>query len=379
MNFHSGQQFHAASGRNSHWRKLVGVLALLSLPMSVFAACDRACLEKAVADYAAALVKRDAAALNVTSDVKVSENGQQVKLGAGPSWQGITRFKSQPQYVADVQQQEVAYVGVVEDAGKPAFLGLRLKLRDNAIAEVESVLTHDGEGGPAFEPEGFIYREAPYLRDVPKAVRSSRDELAKVANTYWDVSTTGSHVGDDIPYTVDCWHFENGMNTNWERFMNTNEQSQLSRPEYQPQAFDGRIWRCAREAYLSTSNWVQARDRHYVVDEERGLIFNLVYVDIKGRSPLNGPPGAAANGMGAAGPQGAAPAAGMAAAPAAQSSPIEGPGAAPLGMSQTGMQRSMAGEPHTMVHFEVMRIVGGKIAREQDVMHQLSAQAKRIF
>ncbi|MGC3982437.1 MAG: hypothetical protein QM808_14400 [Steroidobacteraceae bacterium] len=352
---------------------IAGLIHITSSAAADNASCDRTCLERHVGRYAAALVKHDPTGLPLAANVKVSENGVASKLGEGISWKGITKFKSQPQYVADVTRQEVGYVGVVDDNGSPAFLGLRLKVVNNQIIEVESILTHDGEGGPAFEPEGFIYREAPYIRDVPKKIRSSRDTLVKVANIYWDVSTTGSHVGDEIPYTVDCWHYENGMNTNWERFMNPNEQDRLSRPEYQPQEFDGRIWRCAREAYLSTSNWIKARDRHYLMDEERGLIFNIVYVDVKGRSPLSGPTTTTqpAIGMAASNP--------LPGTATAQNDPIEGPGAAPLGMSPIGMQRSMAGEAHTMVHFEVMRIVDGKIAREQDVMRMLPAEIKRMF
>jgi hypothetical protein len=364
--------------------KAVGVLstAVFALSLSVtalaadkLAACDRLCLQKFVGEYAAALVKHNPAGLRIAANARVSENSELVPLGAGPSWQGINSFKSQPQYVADVPAQEVGYLGVVDDAGKTAFLGLRLKIRDNAITEVESVLTHDGEGGPAFEPEGFIYREAPYIRDVPIKVRSSRVELVKASDIYWDVSTN-THDGSQIPYTTDCWHFENGMNTNWERFFNPSELPRLGRPEYQPQAADGRIWVCAREAYLSTTNWVKARDRHYLLDEERGLVFQIVYVDVKGRSPLNGPvtTGNAAARGGGLGPGGLGAPGGT-----AIREPIEGPGAAPLGMSMAGMRASMAGTPHTMLHFEVMRIVGGKIAREQDVMHMLPEAAKRQF
>jgi hypothetical protein len=350
-------------------------LSLTALAADKSAACDRICLQKFVGEYAAALVKHDPAGLRVAANARVSENSESVSLGAGPTWQGITSFKSQPQYVADVPAQEVGYVGVVDDAGKTAFLGLRLKIRDNAITEVESVLTHDGEGGPAFEPEGFVYREAPYIRDVPVKVRSSRAELAKATDIYWDVSTN-THDGSQIPYATDCWHYENGMNTNWERFFNPSELSRLDRPEYQPQPADGRIWVCAREPYLSTTNWVKARDRHYLLDEERGLVFQIVYVDVKGRSPLNGPvtTGNAAARGGGPGPGGPGGPGG-----AASREPIEGPGAAPLGMSMVGMRASMAGTPHTMVHFDVMRIVGGKIAREQDVMRMLPEAAKRQF
>lgn len=382
--------------RMKQWTRLAGLVSTAVLfshsianAADNTAACDRNCLEKFVGDYAVALIKHDPAGLPTASEIKVSENGQAVKLGVGDSWRALTAFKSQPQYVTDVQAQEVGYVGVVDDGGRAAFFGLRLKIQNNQITEAESILTHDGEGGPPFLPEGFMYREAPYVREVPKKVRSSRQQLLKVASTYWDVATS-SHDGSKIPDAIDCWHFENGMNTSWERSIFADEIAKLSRPEYQPQPYDGRIWTCAREIYLTTASWTAARDRHFIVDEERGLVFNLAYVDSKGRGLLVAGPGDNATATPPAGapPQNSAPASNAPAAPAATAnplaaygpkSPIEGPGSAPVGMSMAGMRTAMSGKPSTMAHFLVMRIIDGKIARQQDVVRAVPEGAKRLF
>jgi hypothetical protein len=354
------------------------LLSVANRSIAAAPACDRACLQGFVGDYAIALIKHDPSGLRVSPNLKVSEDSVEVKLGAGPSWKGITAFKSQPQYVSDVQAQEVAYMGVVEDAGKPAFLALRLKIADNQITEIESVLTHDGEGGPAFEPEGMMYREAPYIRDVPSRVRSTRATLQQVANTFWDVSTS-THDASKVPYAMDCWHFENGMNTNWERFFNPNEIERLSRPEYQPQAADGRIWTCARETILTTTAWKAARQRHFVIDEERGLILTITNVDYPGRGmpaapgPTAAPQGAGAPGAGGPPPAGAPPGGSDA------RNPIEAGGNMPVGMSAKGMQAAMAGGGYVVSHFMLMRIVDGKIAREQDVMRVVPTGTNRIF
>lgn len=281
----------------------------------------------------------------------------------------------------------------MDDAGKPAFLGLRLKIQNNQISEVESVLVHDGEGGPAFEPEGMIYREAPYIREVPTKVRGSRDQLIGVANTFWDVSTS-SHDASKVPYASDCWHFENGMNTNWERTFNAEEVARQNNPAaYAPQA-DGRIWTCARETYLTTTAWKVARQRHFLVDEERGLVFSITNVDYPSRNAgslipqqagaANGmagggtPPPAAAGGPPGGAPQGA-PGGGMGAGGPSSRSVIEGSSSGPLGMSTKGMQLAMSGQGYSIAHFMLMRVVDGKIAREQDVMRILPEGAQRIF
>jgi len=334
--------------------------AATALPGAAMAqgSCDRDCLQKFVAAYVDAMVKHDPSSLPLAPGAAATQNGQPLTLGQGV-WRTITGVLSQPQFVSDVAAQQVGYVGVISDAGQPAFFGLRLKIVDGKIAQIETLLTHDGEGGPAFEPQGFIYREAPYIRDVP--VRETRAELLAVANDYWNIATS-THDGGAVPYSVDCWHFENGMNTDWERAFMPNELSKLSQPAYQPQAYDGRIWTCAREVYLTTASYTAARDREFLVDPDRGLVMVIVKVDVKGRSGPIALPRAGS---------GTAPAAG----PAPAVDPIDGPGLRPLGMSDVGMKNAM-GRTYTAYHFEVMRIVGGKITREQDIMHQLPAGAE---
>ncbi|HTP38733.1 MAG TPA: hypothetical protein VMI92_04090, partial [Steroidobacteraceae bacterium] len=231
--------------------------AALAAAADASASCDRECLQGLVSNYVNALLRHEPSAVKATPHYKATLNGEPLR-GTDSLWKTLEGIQSGPQYVSDVPNQEIGYLGVVTDAGQPAFLALRLKVANGLITEAESILTHDGEGGPAFEPAGLIYRESPYIRDVPKAHRSSRAELLKVANSYWDISTT-THRGETIPYTVDCWHFENGMNTDAERMLTARESPTAI--ESQPQDFDGRIWTCAREAILSTTAWTAARDR----------------------------------------------------------------------------------------------------------------------
>jgi len=379
---------------------LMSIGGLFLMGNAYAADCDRACLEQHVSDYASALINKDPSSLKVTSNLKVSENSVAVKLGQGPSWEGITAFRSQPQFISDVQNQEVGYMGVVTSKGEPAFLALRLKINDDKISEVESILSYDGEGGPAFLPEGMIYRESPYIREVPKENRSSRQELIDVANIFWDVSTS-THDAAQVPYAVDCWHFENGMNTNWEREVSAGDSAMVQRnPEaYEAQAYDGRIWTCARETYLTTSAWKEARQRHFLVDEDRGLILTVTNVDYPprnagsiipdgGQEGGQGGPGGAPGGQGGPGPQaaggpGGAPGGqggpGGPGGPGGARDPIQGSSGGPVGMSTKGMQAAMAGNGYTTVHFMLMRIVDGKITREQDVMHTVPYETSRIF
>ena len=42
---------------------------------------------------------------------------------------------------------------------------MRLKIAGDRISEIETLVTHEGEGAP-FQPEGYLWREAPFIREV---------------------------------------------------------------------------------------------------------------------------------------------------------------------------------------------------------------------
>lgn len=314
--------------------------------------CARACLKKIVDDYVEAMLKRNTAAVPVAADAKVTENAVSIKLGAGNDWQTARKFLSTPsttQYVADVQAGQIARMGIIDVDGKPAFYAVRLKIANNKIGEIETLLAPETLARP-FQPEGYLWREAPFVREIPMPIRSSRQELLKTANTYWTVAGS-THKGSEVPYSVDCIHVENGMNTDWERPLDSIE---AITPLENPQSmFDGRIWTCEREVNLTTRTFDKVRGLRYLVDEERGLVLAFNIVDknstqlnmvmeingVKRTNPEYGPPSRGADGWPAQG----------------------GGGPPPAANAQVGA----ATETPSLYHAALMRIVNGKIHREQ--------------
>jgi hypothetical protein len=328
----------------------VGIL--LAMPMAQAASCDRACLLAHANRYLEAMTRHDPALLSFARDAKLAENHHAMKAGEG-IWKTAVSFSKARQYVADPQTNQVGVQAILDDAGKPALFALRLQIANNEITEAETLVTHDGEGGPPFEPEGFLIREAPYIREVPQQVRSTRAVLLQAAQQYWDLATT-THKGDDAPYTTDCFHFQNGVNTSWERELTPAEAAAPERNA--PQPYDGRIWICARELTLTTQPWIRERSVRTLVDVERGLVMTWNLVDVKGRP----------------GPDGKIP------PPPKPGDPIPPlPDNAPPGLSALGW--SLRGQPQTLYHAEVKRIVDGKIQREQVFQRSLPADAKSAF
>lgn len=393
-----------------HWASVPAVL-LAGLSMAAppqasnTPACDRACMENYATSYAKALIKHDASNLPLAATVKMTENGKPTAVGQG-IWQTTKRFYSAPnttQYVVDFTTQQVAMMGVI-DVGVPAIFATRLQIADGKITEIETLVKRESDAGSPFWPEGYLWREAPYIRTIPAKLAMSRSKLAKTADTYWKASTT-THKG--VPYSGDCVHLENGMNTSWERPLASWE---VENPKDNPASdYDGRIWTCDRELQLTTRSWHTTRLHRRLIDEERGLVLDWNLVDrdtaLQARSvpiptqnkdgspvtpPAWGPPSRSGEG---GWPRCTGPlCGGDTEVSSAAVMPSMGPAMGMGGEGGQGGQTGMGGGPGgpqgtgqfglnatqlTNYHAQLFRIVNGKIMREQvfwtAVPYQMSA------
>ena len=91
--------------------------------------------------YIDALVKHDPAGLPISSDVKLVENTEVIPIGKG-LWETSTgsNMTDYKVYVADPVLNQVGYMGVIERMGKPIQLGVRLKLENGEITEIDHMV-----------------------------------------------------------------------------------------------------------------------------------------------------------------------------------------------------------------------------------------------
>jgi hypothetical protein len=389
-------------GRAAIAASVLSALSLSTAAQAADAACDRVCLVVIAQKYLTAMVNHKPADAPLANNVSFTENSMPAKLGEG-SWQAAKGVRPQRQYVTDLKTGQVGVMAVLDGVDDQFHVfAARLKVANNQITEIETLWSRDGESGPAFAPELYMYREPAFVREVPVKHRSSRAELTKTVDKYWD-TVTGSHDGYTIPYGSDCSRFENGANVSWEQELNDNQKKQREedpkRNAFIPDEENGRIWGCAREATLSTRAWKSATDRHYVIDEDRGLVMSFVKVDTNndsgapafleaagmgaGGAPNGAPPG---DGMGggapAGGPPGGGPPGGMGAGPGGENNPLRPGqigsmittakvmGAGPPGMSTKGSQMTMINA--TVTQAQLNWIVDGKIRRENVFYHTTS-------
>jgi hypothetical protein len=221
--------------------------------------CDRECLTGFVDGYLKALTARDPAALPVTRDVKFTENTVALKLGEG-LWQTITKLEGYKLYVADPVSGQAAFFGMVAEHGTPNAFGLRLKIVNRRIAEIETAVSRNN---PFLEADNLKTPRAGLLQSVPPAERSSRADMIRAANQYFE----GIEQATDkvVPFADECTRMENGVLTAGKPTAGLKPRS------------DGELTTCKTQFELGAFYATSIAPRRFeVIDEERGLVMAVV-------------------------------------------------------------------------------------------------------
>ena len=260
-------------------RVLASALALAATVASAQpAACDRQCLEGFIDRYLDALVRHDPRAVPIAASARYTENGQRLAVGDG-LWRSAKIKGKYQLIVADVEAQQVALIGTLEEEnadpllGTPALIALRLKIVGNEIAEIEQFIARNVDAAKRVEALG---RPRPvFSESVPPAERMTRADLIATANKYF----TGMQENDgkgDYPFADDCNRIENGMQTT-----NRPTPAGEARPNPATAASYSSQWGCREQFESGLLHFVtRIRDRRFVaVDPERGLVFAFVFFD----------------------------------------------------------------------------------------------------
>jgi hypothetical protein len=192
-------------------KTLLQSVIVLSLAASAAAAatCNRACLDKTVDTYLAALVAHDPSRVAFAAEVKFVENTVPKKPGEGlwkTASEGPTTFKI---YVPDPVSQEVGFLCVMKDSGKPIQLGLRLKLKNGKITEAEHLIAGNLQENNL--TKNLTTPRPGLLAIVPPAERMPREKMLKIGESYYTALVSAN--GDAAPFADDCLRHENGMQT----------------------------------------------------------------------------------------------------------------------------------------------------------------------
>jgi len=197
-------------------------LALLSFTLVAASAgsgvwaqsCDRACLKNTLDQYLNAVVKHDPSAAPLAYSYRHTENAINKPRGKGV-WETVTGLGKMQRRWLDPVSSQAAYYGILDEGSKPIIVTARLRIKDRRITEGEWFIVRDGDPGlPNAKPQPNMWNPEALMatpppdRVVPKAQRSSRDDMIGIVNSYFDGIT--SHDGTYVLAHPGCHRYENG-------------------------------------------------------------------------------------------------------------------------------------------------------------------------
>lgn len=259
--------------------KLLATASLTLLLCGIAPAqCNRECLNGYVDQYLDAMVKHDPKLVPLTKNVKFTENGQRLDPGDG-LWRSMSSKGTYRLFVTDVQAGEVAFIGTIREQGRqagqevPGVIGLRLKVVNRQIPEVETLVVRQENAAKNFEKIGTP--NPLFEQTVPPAERMSRADLIRISNMYFSGMQQNDGKGV-YPFADDCNRIENGSLT-------TNVPPRNGQPVPNPKTSTNysASWSCKEQFESGLLHFVtRIRDRRFVaVDPERGMVFAFAFFD----------------------------------------------------------------------------------------------------
>lgn len=246
---------------------LLGCLLALSFTSAqAQQACDRSCLINVVDQYFAAMLAHDTSKVAIAPDARFVENITALQPGEG-LWQTLTAVPSTFKiYVADPVAGEVGFIGLLREQDAPALIGLRLKVVDGQITEMEHVIAANiAEGNLA----NLQTPRPGLLAEVPAAQRSTREKLLAIGRSYYDA--VDDNDGALTPFADDCVRRENGLQTAGPRPQG--EELDRSANGFTPM----RLLNCGPQLDTQTMGYIDSiiNRRMDIADPVTGLVFGL--------------------------------------------------------------------------------------------------------
>jgi len=169
--------------------------------------CDRECLKGMVDTYIDAMVANDVGTAPFSSDVKYTENTEVLRLGEG-LWESATAASQSFRiYVPDPVSRQIGFMTVVTAGDTNRLLGLRLKVENDEISEVEHLVASIGENNLA----SFETPRPSLVTALASEKRIPRELMLVIAASYYDALIQSS--GDATLFADNCERRENGMIT----------------------------------------------------------------------------------------------------------------------------------------------------------------------
>ena len=246
--------------------------------------------------FLTALTNRDPGKAALATDVRYTENGQQLPVGEG-AWATADRLGGYRHDFADMHSGNVATIATIVEGRSDAILVARLLVADGRITEIETIVARGDLAGGGVWAEGAKklnaagQADAHWAAPIPEGERMSRDELRRVANMYFAAIEKNDGKGD-YPFADDCIRIENGSRTTGVRDVAPGGEAPRPATPAPGEKRSGdspytlNFMAMSAKEQLETGFFAfvdRIRHRRFpVIDEERGVVFAFGFFDHSG-------------------------------------------------------------------------------------------------
>jgi len=180
-------------------------------PPTAAPACDRECLRGMASRVLYALVDHDSSKLPVAADLRVTEDGIEKPLAQIGLFKTVTRLRGYRQDIIDERAgQSIAGV-IVEEAGAPVILVMRVKVQDEKISELELVAARSRAEGLSFTID-TLNAPSEEMTFVPRPSQlATREQAIEIALHYpKGLNSTQTFASVGTPFAPNARRVENG-------------------------------------------------------------------------------------------------------------------------------------------------------------------------
>ena len=192
---------------------IVSSAFLAAQPARAAAACDRECLRGKVTEVLYALVAHDAGKLAVAGNLRVTEDGVEKPLAQVGLVRSVTRLRGYRQDVIDERTRQAVTGVMVEEAGAPVLLVVRIKVDGEAkLGELELVATRSRADGLLFNVDGMSGAAALAMDFVPRPEQLETRERAIALAMFYPRGLSEAKTFNAIgtPFAAEAFRRENG-------------------------------------------------------------------------------------------------------------------------------------------------------------------------
>ena len=180
---------------------------------SVAPACDRECLRGKVTEVLYALVEHDVGALPVATTLRVTEDGVEKPLAQVGLVRTVTKLRGYRQDILDERAGQAVAGVMVEEAGAPIILVVRVKIdSEQNIAELELVTTRSRADGMIFAIDAYSGAPAKEMNLVPRPEQLETRERAIAIAMHYPRGLSNAETFNAIgtPFAPGAYRLENG-------------------------------------------------------------------------------------------------------------------------------------------------------------------------